>query len=592
MNPGRMVGNSDPEQEKSEEVAEGQPASDATSQVNAVPAPKARRQSVASVASRLSRISRQSAGRAARRRSLVARAAPSDELLDHIIVGAGACGLMAAAELSKQGMKFIVLEKTQHVMGCWRSAANSTSHVAVCEPAYRFEHGGGTAPQDFTSRDEILCEGELFVAHHRMKITYGAEVTNIQRKDGLWEVSYVEDGQTYSIRSKGVFVALGAQQNPRTLKLENEEAFEGTICYGIKDQMPLEKYHDANVCIVGSGAFAMENLRTALLHGARHVTLVYRTNIQCWPRVLHYLATLGDTTLGELSKTYYEAVRWAGLEGTVEPFMSLQCTAQPTASDIFFLAYKTGRLTLQKGEVGQVLSDGVQLKDGQVINCSVLLKCVGWQEPALSKVYPDFQTRQFCFLDGHASIAFVTDPHYQHRARKGKMQLDLAETPVKGGTFSVPAFAHASIRLQLHFMRHPEDFTKAMAQVPQSPHAVCSWFEQRWEYKDLPKVNEVIDETLKIYKSRTKEKFPALEDYLAMAQRKYEADVVRAWGDRLPYIFNMDGTANHQPIGKATWKFSVASEPLPSLLSQTQESTVEKDEREVAARVRKALTDI
>eukprot|EP00931_Biecheleriopsis_adriatica_P060210 TRINITY_DN3613_c0_g1_i4.p1 TRINITY_DN3613_c0_g1~~TRINITY_DN3613_c0_g1_i4.p1 ORF type:complete len:1892 (+),score=391.96 TRINITY_DN3613_c0_g1_i4:160-5835(+) len=585
MNPGRMVGNSDPEPEKHEVAQEAQPSSDGTvdksdhaaSQDAPVPAPKARRQSVASVASRLSRISRQSASRAARRRSLVARSAPSDELLDHIVVGAGVCGLMAAAEISKQGMKCIVLEKTQHVMGCWRSAANSTSHVAVCEPAYRFEHGSGSAPpSDFTSRDEILYEGELFVSHNKIKITYGAEVTNIQRKEDIWEVSYVEDGETYTIRSKGVFVALGAQQTPRTLKYDNEEDFKGTICYGIKDQMPLEKYQGASVCIVGSGAFAMENVRTALLHGASHVTLIYRRSIQCWPRVLHYLATLGDTTLGELSKTYYEAVRWAGLEGKVEDFMSLQCTAQPTASDIFFLAYKTGRLTLQKGEVNKVLSEGVQLKDGQVIDCSVLLKCVGWQEPALSKIYPDFQVRQFCFLDGHASIAFVTDPHYQHRARGGKMKLDLAETPVKGGTFSVPAFAHASIRLQLHFMRFPEDFTKAMAQLPQSPHAVCSWFEQKWEFKDLPRVNEVIDDTLSIYKNRTKSKFPDLAAYLAMAERKYHVDVLRAWGTHMPYIFNMNGTANQQPLGSVA-PASAQRESLPTLLSKEEEQAKDKE---------------
>ena len=41
--------------------------------------------------------------------------------------------------------------------------------------------------------------------------------------------------------------------------------FGGAIGYGIRDDVKPSAYNGKDVCIIGGGAFAVENLRTALL---------------------------------------------------------------------------------------------------------------------------------------------------------------------------------------------------------------------------------------------------------------------------------------------------------------------------------------
>lgn len=354
----------------------------------------------------------------------------------------------------------------------------------------------------------------------------------------------MKDNKLCTVNSKGVFMALGAQQKERIITYDGEDRFEGTISTGIRDHMPVEKFKGARVVIVGGGAFAVENLRTALMNGAEHVTICYRKAMQCWPRLLHYNATIGETTIGVLGKPYEVACKWAGLEGIMEPFFSKKCTAQPTASDMLFLAYKAGRLSLVNDVISNVQPRSVICKAGKEIPCDVFMKCLGWQEPPITKVMPEFASRRFVFLNGYASCAFVSDPHYQHKQGSNRSLGQLAEQPVKGGTFSVLALATVAAKLQLYFMDHPDDFSKAMSQLPESPEPVCNWFQQRWDFEDLPDVNKLIDETLGRFKKQARDKFPDSSAYIAMCQERLKADS-SAFLSRWPgFIFNPDSSGN------------------------------------------------
>jgi predicted NAD/FAD-dependent oxidoreductase len=161
------------------------------------------------------------------------------EIVDHVVVGSGVCGLVAAQELQSQGKSYLVLEKSGNIMGCWAQAANSTSHVAVSEPAYRFDYDHeGKHPSDFTGRDELIADAQRYVAAHNISITFHAKVVKVEQIGAHnWEVSFVKDEQLCIARCRGVFLALGAQQDARTFKFDGEERFEGTISSGIRDHM-------------------------------------------------------------------------------------------------------------------------------------------------------------------------------------------------------------------------------------------------------------------------------------------------------------------------------------------------------------------
>ena len=187
------------------------------------------------------------------------------------------------------------------------------------------------------------------------------------------------------------------------------------------------------VCIVGSGAFAIENVKTALLHGAKHVTVVHRSDFQVWPRCIHYLLSSEKSCkFSRYSDLYNNIAKWAGLSVgagpsfDIAPFMHPGTKAQPTANDSFFALKKAGLVTLIYGNVNQINRNSVSVqnsKDFSVseVECDVVLKCVRWKDPGsiVRNIFPKFESRNFVFLNKSPRIVFTCDPRYRHDDQVG-----------------------------------------------------------------------------------------------------------------------------------------------------------------------------
>merc|ERR1712048_1481256 len=111
---------------------------------------------------------------------------------------------------------------------------------------------------------------------------------------------------------------------------------------------------------------------------------------------------------------------------------------------------------------------------------------------------------------------------------------------------------------------------------------VCNWFQQRWDFEELPDVNKLIDETLGRFKKQARDKFPDSAAYIAMCQERLKADS-SAFLSRWPgFIFNSDSSgnfydfpedlyfdvkkANEKRLGKSAGKDAEKDErPAPSL---------------------------
>jgi len=294
---------------------------------------------------------------------------------------------------------------------------------------------------------------------------------------------------------------------------------------------------------VGSGAFAMENARTALIHGAEHVTLVYRRSFQCWPRVVHYLASMGNMPMKELAQHYDAFVAWAGMAALPEEdrpheFWSLKTFSQPTASDFVFAAHRAGRLTIKKGEVAHLETSGVVLKGGQRYNCGVFVKCVGWELPELRQIYPAFQNRNWIFLDGHRNMSFMCDPHYQmddyvklsDKQREMRYQIMMEQT-ISGGTFSCMIQARIQAVLQLYMMHASDwEYSEVLRQLPTKTTSMGSWFELKTEFSNLARLNSMIKTTLNEKKKAMRRKFHNTAAFAQMARERLQADLERIEG--------------------------------------------------------------
>jgi non-ribosomal peptide synthetase component F/thioredoxin reductase/carbonic anhydrase/acetyltransferase-like protein (isoleucine patch superfamily) len=514
-----------------------------------------------------------------RGRSFKGVAVGSADVADMVVVGAGAGGLVAAFEFMQQGLSVIVLEKTDSILGCWENVANETSHVAVSEATYRFPCMENESQQgDYPSRAEVLSRGKQFFMKVGLDLVtkFGAEVTAIKdlpgkttrtataggqtgvfkTKHGHCVVNYSQGGITKVLNCKGVFIATGAQVEQNHHTFPGEKHFRGSVAYGSADDVReiVSSVKGKRVVIVGGGAFAIENTRTMLMHGAAHVTIVHRSGVQVWPRCIHYLlSTEKERKFTEYGEVYNRAAGWAGFsvgEGCdfdMAPFMHPSSKAQPTASDAFFAFAKMGLITLVRGEIKAMqehslivhrhTSGPLSAANGIEMDCDVLLKCIGWKDPGrvLKALFPQFTQRDFIFLNKSPRIVFVCDPHYSYPSNDKSPSQEtqryyeaLLETVPIGGTFSVLILARICAWLQIYQLGNPMDiFEKIMKTLPTSEHPTCSWGEQQFSFPTSKECSEMILYKIGLHKDLVAEKHQTVWDFFDMSSKYLRNDLAR-----------------------------------------------------------------
>lgn len=466
-----------------------------------------------------------------------------DKEVNMVVVGAGLSGLVAAQEFQKKGLTVQILEKTSKVMGCWNTIANSASHVAVTEATYRISL---KLPYDseYPHKSEVLNYGNDFFKSKNMdKFTeFGAEVKHIEdlegssphsfkKKHGHCIVTYQKDSKTYKIRCKGVFIATGAQSVRREVSFPGEESFTGISGYGSNSSIDPKIFKNKNVCIIGGGAFTIENIKTALLYGANHVTVLHRSDLQVWPRVIHYmLSTEKNSKFLRYSELYNKVADWAGLSVGVgpnydiAPFMHPDTRNQPTANDCFFALYKAGLVSLIYGEIDQVNSDSLCVRNYRndnisEIKCDVLVKCLGWNDPGsfVKKIFPKFKSRNFIFLNKSPRLVFVCDPKYRHSDEVGGNKYsDVLDTAPIGGTYSVPILSRIAATLQIYSLGTPlRAFDEMIEGIPSSDQPTCSWSESKFQYPKAKELSEVIYNLIEQNKALLSEE-KTLNEHLTM----------------------------------------------------------------------------
>jgi non-ribosomal peptide synthetase component F/thioredoxin reductase/carbonic anhydrase/acetyltransferase-like protein (isoleucine patch superfamily) len=513
-----------------------------------------------------------------RSRSFKRAAMGGADVVDIVVVGAGAGGLVAAFEFMQQGLSLVLLEKTNSILGCWETVANETSAVAVSEATYRFPCMEDESQQgDYPSRAEVLTRGKHFFMKAGLdRVTnFNAEVTAIKdlpgkttrtataggqagifkTEHGHCVVTYNQGGMSKVIKCKGVFIATGAQVQQNNHTFPGENNFLGSVAYGSANDVReiVNSVKGKRVVIVGGGAFAIENTRTMLMHGAAHVTIVHRSGVQVWPRCIHYLlSTEKERKFSEYGGVYDRAAEWAGLsvgdggDFNLAPFMHPSSKAQPTASDAFFAFAKMGLVTLVRGEIKAVQEHSLvvhrhnigPLSPGENViemDCDVLLKCIGWKDPGrgLKALFPQFTQRNFIFLNKSPRIVFVCDPHYSYPSNSAPSQEKqgyeaLLETVPIGGTFSVLILARICAWLQIYMLGNPLDiFEKMMKTLPASEHPTCSWGEQQFSYPTSKECSDMVLYKIALHKNLVAEKHQTVSDFFAMSSKYLRNDLAR-----------------------------------------------------------------
>ena len=315
------------------------------------------------------------------------------KMVDVIIVGAGVTGLYAASRLLEDKISFCVVDKRDIIGGIWSLYANSTSQVNTSEGAYRIIDKKTRSNRDHSTTREILEDISYLSETISDHLFLNTEVDRICKVDNFYQISLRRDQEKHLVKSKGVILAINDRVGtPREISWENQNNYHGEIISGISNVANDVDWKNKKVLIVGMGAFAVENARTALEDGARHVTVVCRRHGTVCPKIIDYLnfATPYDEDFKHDKKSNMRnMLLWKKMydqSGATQPECWMGKIKHDghtiSVSDVWFIGHYLKKLTTITGTITGMYEDGVIVDNQHRIDADVVVTCVGFYRNA------------------------------------------------------------------------------------------------------------------------------------------------------------------------------------------------------------------
>lgn len=314
---------------------------------------------------------------------------------DVLIIGGGITGLYAAKRLADAGITFCIVEEKEIAGGIWSTYANATSQVNTSEGAYRVLESDTRNNRDHSSTAEILEDlYELSQAVSDSLFT-GAKAVSLKKIDGRYMTVISRNGTESEIISKGAIIAVNDRVG--TLRLptwENQERYTGTIVSGTSDESLGLDWTGKRVAVVGMGAFAVENVRTALENGASHVSVICRRHGTVCPKIIDYLnfSTPYDENFEHDRKSNIRNMMlWKklyDLSGATQPECWMGKIKHRghtiSVSDIWFIAHHLKKLDTITGSITEMYDHGVVVNHDHRIEADIVVNCIGFHRNASS----------------------------------------------------------------------------------------------------------------------------------------------------------------------------------------------------------------
>jgi cation diffusion facilitator CzcD-associated flavoprotein CzcO len=203
--------------------------------------------------------------------------APTD-ITEHrpvYVIGGGPGGLAAAAALRAQGVRAVVLEKSENVGASWRRHYDRL-HLHTTRRWSALP--GLTMPRRFgrwVARDDVVRYLEKYVEHHELEVVTGVEVTRVDRaSDGTgWQLT-ASGGRV--LTGRAVVVATGYNHTPRIPDWAGRDTFTGELLHASDYRNPAP-YAGKDVLVVGIGNTGAEIAVDLVEGGASRVRIAVRT---------------------------------------------------------------------------------------------------------------------------------------------------------------------------------------------------------------------------------------------------------------------------------------------------------------------------
>ncbi len=196
-----------------------------------------------------------------------------------LVVGAGQAGLSTAAQLGKQGIDTIVIEKHNRVGDNWRNRYRSlTLHNQTSVnhlPFLKFPDHWPT----YIPKDQLADWFEAYA--ERMKLNVWTQTNfcnaNYDQKLMHWKVDLeLPNGKQLNIEPRHIVMATGISGSPNMPDIKGKERFKGTIIHS-ENYTDGSKWKDLNALVIGTGNSGHDIAQDLYNHGS-HVTMVQRSS--------------------------------------------------------------------------------------------------------------------------------------------------------------------------------------------------------------------------------------------------------------------------------------------------------------------------
>eukprot|EP00418_Pyrodinium_bahamense_P058715 CAMPEP_0179161796 /NCGR_PEP_ID=MMETSP0796-20121207/79224_1 /TAXON_ID=73915 /ORGANISM="Pyrodinium bahamense, Strain pbaha01" /LENGTH=605 /DNA_ID=CAMNT_0020863937 /DNA_START=68 /DNA_END=1885 /DNA_ORIENTATION=- len=333
----------------------------------------------------------------------------------HCIIGAGHSGLRSALSYLKEEINdFILYDRFDRVGGtAWLKNANPTSKLQTELGVYHLQYDPDyQAPRatmkTWPTRDDLLTH------FHEASVEYGimphvqlnTEVTEVKvvyndKDSPFWDpkkqqynvVSQktdIKSGEEVEVTFATIANYPGALINPLRLEYKGEDMFEGQIGYGMFSEFDYSAVKGLKPAVIGFGAFAVENIRTCVEHGAEKVWLVCRRKNIAMPRVVSWwinqsLYPPPGAMMMEFMQPMYDLIPddpW-NYYGIMANKDRTTCTVRQKSrfgiGDVYFLACYYKKAEVVVDSIKRLKPHQILLEGGEKLEADALIKVLGFR---------------------------------------------------------------------------------------------------------------------------------------------------------------------------------------------------------------------
>jgi putative flavoprotein involved in K+ transport len=205
--------------------------------------------------------------------SAITTANPADRPV--YVIGGGPGGLATAYALRAQGIRAVVVERSDRVGASWRRHYDRL-HLHTTRRLSALP--GLAMPRRFgrwVARDDVVRYLEKYAEYHELELVTGVEVSRVERTpDGTGWLLHASGGR--ELTGSAVVVATGYNHTPYLPDWPGREAYTGELTHAsaYRDGTP---YAGRDVLVVGVGNTGAEIAVDLVESGAERVRLAVRT---------------------------------------------------------------------------------------------------------------------------------------------------------------------------------------------------------------------------------------------------------------------------------------------------------------------------